>query len=266
MSYLSGITFGRYVPTGSVVHRLDARTKLIATLLLLSANVSGRSPGPLVGLIAVVFGVAGLARLRPALLTGNLRPMAWLLTLTVLLNAALTPGRVFWGPFGPVPAFTEEGLRQGIFLAVRLLGLVLTTSLLTLTTSPLDLADGIERLLRPVKGLGVPVHELAMTMTIALRFVPTLTDEAERLRRAQLSRGADLEGGFYRRMRGLTALLVPLFLSAFRRADRLAVAMEARCYRGEEGRTHYARMGFCGADGAAAVAVALITAGMWFWK
>jgi energy-coupling factor transport system permease protein len=260
MGYLSSITFGRYVPTGSAVHRLDARTKLISFLAILSASVSGVSFIPVLGLFLFVFTVAGLARLRLGLLMSNLRPMAWLLGLTILLNAVLTPGRSHL--FG----FTEEGLRQGLFLALRLTGLVLTASLLTLTTSPLDLADGIERLLRPAKRLGVPAHELAMTLTIALRFVPTLADEAERLRRAQLSRGADLEGGLLRRVRGLTSLLVPLFLSAFRRADRLAVAMEARCYRGEEGRTSYARAGFRGTDVVAVVAVALVTAGMWCWK
>lgn len=260
MSYLSGITFGRYIPTGSVVHRLDARTKLLSTLALLSVNVSGRSSAPVAGMFLLVFGVAGLARLRLTLVLSNLRPMAWLLVLTVLLNAALTPGRGVWGPL------TEEGVRQGLFLALRLAGLVLTASLLTLTTSPLDLADGMERLLRPAKKVGVPAHELAMTMTIALRFVPTLADEAERLRRAQLSRGADIEGGLLRRIRGLTSLLVPLFLSAFRRADRLAVAMEARCYRGEKGRTHYAQAGFKGRDAVAAAAVALAVAGMWCWK
>ncbi len=262
MSYLSSITFGRYVPTGSVVHRLDARTKLISALALLSANVSGQSLAPLAGMFLLVFAVAGLAHLRLTLVLSNLRPMAWLLALTVLLNAVLTPGRgeAFGG------AFTEEGVRQGLFLALRLTGLVLTASLLTLTTSPLDLADGMERLLRPAKRVGVPAHELAMTMTIALRFVPTLAEEAERLRRAQLSRGADIEGGLLRRIRGLTSLLVPLFLSAFRRADRLAVAMEARCYRGEEGRTHYAQAGFRGIDAVAAVAVALAVAGMWCWK
>jgi energy-coupling factor transport system permease protein len=260
MSYLSGITFGRYIPTGSVVHRLDARTKLISALALLSANVSGQSPAPLAGMFLLVFAVAGLARLRLTLVLSNLRPMAWLLVLTVLLNAGLTPGRGVWGPF------TEEGVRQGLFLALRLAGLVLTASLLTLTTSPLDLADGMERLLRPAKRVGVPAHELAMTTTIALRFVPTLADEAERLRRAQVSRGADIEGGLLRRVRGLTSLLVPLFLSAFRRADRLAVAMEARCYRGEEGRTHYAQAGFKGIDAVAAAAVALAVAGVWCWK
>lgn len=260
MGYLSSITFGRYIPTGSVVHRLDARTKLISLLALLSAGVSGASFVPVLELFLFVFAVAGLAHLRLTLLLGNLRPMAWLLGLTVLLNAVLTPGRSLL--FG----FTEEGVRQGLFLALRLMGLVLASSLLTLTTSPLDLADGVERLLRPAKRLGVPAHELAMTMTIALRFVPTLADEAEHLRRAQLSRGADLDGGLFRRIRGLTSLLVPLFLSAFRRADRLAVAMEARCYRGEEGRTPYAQAGFRGMDAVAAVAVALVAAGMWCWK
>jgi energy-coupling factor transport system permease protein len=260
MSYLRGITFGRYIPTGSVVHRLDARTKLISALALLSANVSGQSSAPIAGMFLLVFAVAGLARLRLTLVLSNLRPMAWLLALTVLLNAALTPGRGVWGPF------TAEGVRQGLFLALRLAGLVLTASLLTLTTSPLDLADGMERLLLPAKRVGVPAHELAMTMTIALRFVPTLADEAERLRRAQLSRGADIEGGLLRRLRGLTSLLIPLFLSAFRRADRLAVAKQARCYRGEEGRTHYAQAGFKGTDAVAAVAVGLAVVGMWCGK
>ena len=184
----------------------------------------------------------------------------------ILLNGALTPGLSVFQDLPGISLLSDEGLRRGAFFALRLTALVLLASLLTLTTSPLDLADGLERLLGPARRVGVPVHDLAMTLTIALRFVPTLADEAERLRRAQLSRGADIERGITRRIRGMTSLLVPLFLSAFRRADRLAMAMEARCYRGEEGRSHFSRMRFGTADAVAAL-VALTSAGaMWCFR
>lgn len=263
MSYLSGLTLGRYLWTGSVVHRLDPRTKLLSTLVLISAGMALSSAPPLLALLGMVFAAGAVARLRPGLLLSNLRPLVWLLVLMVSLNAVLTPGRVLVEIPGWGLGLTDKGLRLGFFFALRLTVLVLLASLLTLTTSPLDLADGMERLLGPTKRAGVPVHELAMTLTIALRFVPTLADEADRLRQAQRARGADLEGGLVRRLRGLISLVVPLFLSAFRRAERLALAMESRCYRGEEGRTSYARLGFRGADGVAGIVVAATGAVLW---
>lgn len=238
---------------------------MFSTLLLLTEGMFLSTFAALLWLALFVFAAGGVARLRPGMLLSQLRPMLPLMAMMILLNASLTPGRVCLRPFGDGWGLTEEGVRQGLFFSFRLIALVLVGVLLTLTTSPLDLADGMERLLRPWKRFGVPAHELAMTLTIALRFVPTLADEADRLRQAQRARGADFDGGPLSRARGLMSLLAPLFLSAFRRADRLAVAMEARCYR-EEGRSHFARMAFGRKDALAAIPVLLVAAGMWCWK
>ena len=186
--------------------------------------------------------LAATAQLPLRMLLGNLKPLLPLLLLTFGLNAILTPG----SPVAALPLglgeVTAAGLKRGLFLSGRFAALVLAASVLTLTTSPLDLADGLESLLKPLRRVGVPTHELAMTTTIALRFIPILIDEADRLRNAQLARGADFGGGPVRRVRSLFPLLLPLFVSAFSRADHLAVAMEARCYRGDVGRSRYRQL------------------------
>jgi energy-coupling factor transport system permease protein len=251
--FLKDITLGRFIPGGSVVHRLDPRSKILATGCLVAALMAARS-GPMAGLLLALLAVlAAAARLPAGLLLGNLKPLVPLLLLTFGLNALLTPGRVIWVLPGGMGDVTDAGVLRGLFLSGRFTGLVLVASVLTLTTSPLDLADGLEWLLTPLKKVGVPTHELAMTTTIALRFIPILIDEADRLRNAQLSRGADFGGGPIRRVRCLFPLLLPLFVSAFSRADRLAVAMEARCYRGDEGRTRYRVLAWRWPDGLVAV-------------
>ena len=178
----------------------------------------------------------------------GLKPLYYILAFTILLNFFLTPGRVIWSWW--FLRLTQEGIRQGLFMGWRLLLLVLTTSLLTLTSSPIALTDGIERLLNPFRRIGVPAHELAMMMTIALRFIPTL-----------LARGADFDtGNIIQRARGMVPLLVPLFISAFRRADELAMAMEARCYRGGEGRTRLKQLEMARRDYLALALMAAILA------
>ena len=177
-----------------------------------------------------------LSQVPPRFVLRGLRPLVIIILFTLALNVFLTPGEVLWK--WAFLTVTKEGLIKGAMMGARLILLIIGTSLLTLTTSPISLTDGIESLLGPGRRIGIPAHELAMMMTIALRFIPTLLEETEKIMKAQMARGADFESGnLLRRARSLIPLLVPLFVSAFRRADELATAMEARCYRGGEGRT-----------------------------
>ena len=239
MAFLNDITLGKYIPADSPVHRLDPRTKFAATLVLMGACLSSYSFSPLILSAAFIGGTIALSRLPPSVVLHNLRAFAWLFFFTFTLHALLTPGPVLWRlPYLDLP-LTGAGLHQGLFFSARLAAVVVTASLLTLTTSPMDLTSGLERLFGPLRRFGFPAHEMAMMVSITLRFIPVLLEEADRLRRAQLARGADFSGNILRRARNLIPLLVPLFLSAFARADRLALAMESRCYRGGAGRTCY---------------------------
>jgi energy-coupling factor transport system permease protein len=233
---LREITIGQYIPGNSVVHRLDPRTKIILTLaymiLLFALNNFYGYIFP-IGFIVLATLLSGIS---VRYLLRGLKPLVFIITLTFLLNSFMIKGRVIY-ELGPLE-ITYEGLSQGAFMAIRLILLITGTSLLTLSTSPISLTDGIERLLSPFKKIGVPAHELAMMMTIALRFIPTLLEETDKIMKAQMARGADFESGnLVKRAKNLVPLLVPLFISAFRRADDLAMAMEARCYRGGENRT-----------------------------
>ena len=241
---------GRYVPGESPVHRLDPRTK-IGLLLAYTVVLFALRAWPAYAVMAAATLAAAItARVPPRYLLAGLRPVAWLVGLTLVLNLVAVPGEPL-ARLGPLVA-SRDGLELGARLAARLLLLVATASLLTLTTSPIALTDGLEALLRPL-GRWVPAHELAMMMTIALRFIPTLAQEAERIMKAQMARGADFQrGGPLRRLRSLVPLLVPLFVSAFRRADDLALAMEARGYRGGAGRTRYRELRLGAADALAA--------------
>lgn len=248
MPLLSDITLGQHFPTGSVVHALDPRTKLLLLLALMGAVLAGGFG--LYALVAVFLAltICG-SRLPWGLVLRNLRPFSWLIGLTIVLHLLFTPGRAL--PGFPVAGITitHEGLREGLFFGTRLALLIVSAALLTLTTSPIELTDALERLLGPFRRLGLPAHELAMMMVIALRFIPMLMEEADRLRKAQLARGASFSGGPIRRVRSLIPLLVPLFISAFRKADQLAVAMESRCYRGGEGRSTFRPLVFRARDG-----------------
>lgn len=259
---LKDLTLGQYIETGSLVHHLDSRLKILATaslitLLFLIQELRGY-------LILGVFlvGAVLLARLPLRLVLKGIRPLLWFILLTVVLNVLMVEeGPLLWAA-GPLRV-TAGGLERGIFMGVRLILLILITSLLTLTTSPLTLTDGLELLLAPFKRVGVPAHELAMMMTIALRFIPTLLDETDRIMKAQMARGADFERGrITERIRNLIPLLVPLFISAFRRADELAIAMEARCYRGGEGRTRLRELKFTRRDYLAAAVIAAFSVAM----
>jgi len=257
---LKTITIGQYLPGDSLVHRLDPRVKILvafAYVILLFFVRSAPGYALMAGFTALAIAIS---RLPPRMVLRGLRPIILIVVLTVVLNFFMTPGRVVYA-LGPL-SVTDQGIRQGLLLAVRLVLLILTTSLLTLTTSPIDLTDGIERLLNPFRRIGVPAHELAMMMTIALRFIPTLVEETDKIMKAQMARGADFAGGgLIQRARNLVPLLVPLFVSAFRRADELALAMEARCYRGGQGRSRYKVLRLEATDYAAAlVSLVIMTA------
>ncbi len=259
MAFLQDITLGRYVALDSPVHRLDPRTKLIASLTLMIVALSARSFVPLLTFAVFQLVAIALTRLSYRLVLGNLKPFIWLFTFTFGLHALLTPGRaIFLLPLSE-HAVTAEGLHLGAFFVVRLAAVIVAASLLTLTTSPMQLTGGLERLFRPLQRFGFPAGDLAMMISIALRFIPVLVDEAERLRKAQLARGADFGGNPLRRIKNLIPLLAPLFVSAFDRADRLALAMESRCYQGSAERTHYHVLRLGRADGLAAlIALGLI--------
>ncbi len=233
---LKDITIGQYYPTNSVIHKLDARVKLIATFIFMVSLFIINKFWPYLIVVGSLAAVIKLSKIPGKYIIKGLKPLKWIIIFTFVINIFFIPGDTIWS-FGFIK-ITRQGLSQAIFMALRLIFLVVGTSLLTLTTSPIELTDGIERLLNPLKKIGFPVHELAMMMTIALRFIPTLLDETDKIMKAQMSRGADFESkNIINRAKNLVPLLIPLFISAFRRADELAMAMEARCYRGGENRT-----------------------------
>lgn len=230
------ITIGQYYPGDTFIHRLDSRIKIIIVALFIASLFFINDFYPYILIVAFILITVHFSKVPLSYILKGLRPLMLLILITFFINIFMTKGEVLY-EIGPL-AVTKEGLRQAIFMALRLILLITGTSLLTLTTSPLSLTDGIEKLLSPFKKLGLPAHELAMMMTIALRFIPTLLEETDKIMKAQMARGADFESGnILRRAKNLVPLLVPLFINAFRRADELATAMEARCYRGGDNRT-----------------------------
>lgn len=252
---MTNITLGQYFPGNSVIHRLDPRTKILLMLLYIVVVFLVQNlwlfllPAIFVVTVTLLSSVPFLYVLR------SLKPLRFLLIFMFLINLFFTQGEeVLWSFW--VIRITKEALEQSFFISLRLVLLVAGTSLMTLTTSPISLTDGLERLLKPFAKLRFPAHELAMMMTIALRFIPTLMEEADKIKKAQLARGADFESGnILNRAKSMIPILVPLFVSAFRRADDLAMAMESRCYHGGEGRTRMRVLRFTGADAAAAIVV-----------
>ena len=233
---LKDITLGQYFPGDSLAHRLDPRSKLILTVLYIVMLFSAKwfvSYGLVAALLLISVKVSGVA---PKALVRGLKPILFIICFTAVLNLFYTPGEElvsFW-----IFQITKEGILTAFFMVLRITMLIMGTFLLTYTTSPIMLTDGLETLLGPLKKIRVPVHELAMIMSIALRFIPTLIEETDKIMSAQKARGADFESGnIFQRAKALVPILVPLFISAFRRADELAVAMECRCYHGGEGRT-----------------------------
>jgi len=236
---LNNITLGQYYPVDSPVHRLDPRIKLILTIVFIVAVFLAKTFVGYAILLGFVILTARLAKVPFRLLLKGLRPLRLIILITFLLNLFFTAGNTVWLEFWVI-RITKEGFMQALFYSLRLAFLVVGTSLLTLTTSPVALSDAIEKLLTPLKKIHFPAHELAMMMTIALRFIPTLLEETDKIMKAQMARGADFESGnLISRAKAMVPLLVPLFVSAFRRAGDLAMAMESRCYHGGEGRTRF---------------------------
>ena len=234
---LKNVTMGQYYPVDSVVHRLDPRVKLILTILFIVAVFMSHSFVGYILLLGFLIFACKVSNVPFRFLLKGLRPLRMIIVLTFLLNLFFTPGEDLWVSVWIIRIY-REGFLQALFYSLRLAFLVAGTSLLTLTTSPIALSDGIEKLLSPLRKIHFPAHELAMMMTIALRFIPTLLEETDKIMKAQMARGADFESGnLLVRAKAMVPLLVPLFVSAFRRAGDLAMAMESRCYHGGEGRT-----------------------------
>lgn len=244
---IADITIGQYFPGKSFVHRLDPRMKIILTIvyivmLFVNQGIFGFLLS--VGLLVVIYLIA---KIPIRMILKSLKPVVPLILFTSVLNIFFVGTTVLWRWW--IFTITWEGIRLAIFMSIRILALIAGSSLLTYTTSPIALTDAIERLLSPLKYVKFPVHELAMMMSIALRFIPTLLEETDKIMAAQKARGADMEsGGLIQRAKALVPILIPLFISAIRRAEELALAMECRCYRGGEGRTRMKQLHFGGRD------------------
>ncbi len=258
---IKDITIGQYFPGRSPVHRLDPRVKIMLALgyiviLFVAQNAWGLGLGVVAG-----FGAYLISGIPLVMILKSLKPVVPIIIFTSVLNMLFVEGESLFHWW--IINITREGVHTAIFMSVRIICLIAGTSLLTYTTSPIALTDGIERLMGPLKKLRFPVHELAMMMTIALRFIPTLIEETDKIMSAQKARGADLEtGGLMQRARALVPLLIPLFVSSFRRADELALAMECRCYRGGEGRTRMKQLHMGPGDFVASALVVACLAGV----
>lgn len=263
---LRDITLGQYYQTQSIIHRLDPRVKLVGTMVyIISLFVSDQFTGYLIAALFLAM-VIRLSKVPFRFMIRGMKAVMFLLCLTVVFNLFLTPGETLLQLWKLT--ITKEGLRISVFMAIRLTFLIIGSSVMTLTTTPNNLTDGMEKLLKPLQKLRVPVHELSMMMSIALRFIPILMEETDKIMKAQIARGADFESGnIIKRAKAMVPLLVPLFISAFRRANDLAMAMEARCYQGGEGRTkmkplHYQKRDYLSYGIMAAYLAVLILAGM----
>ncbi|WP_017381490.1 energy-coupling factor transporter transmembrane component T family protein [Paenisporosarcina sp. TG-14] len=234
--------FGRYIPGNSFIHKLDPRSKLLFVFLFIAIVFIANNAMTYVMLLAFTLVTVFVSRIRLYFLINGLKPILFLLIFTFLLHIFFTKEGELLFKWQFISVY-EEGLKQGIFISVRFLVLVFTTSILTLTTSPISITDGMEMLLKPFKRFKLPVHELALMMSISLRFIPTLMDETDKILKAQMARGSDISSGPVKeRIKAVVPLLIPLFVSAFKRAEDLAVAMEVRGYRGGEGRTRYRQL------------------------
>ena len=255
---LRDITIGQHFPGNSILHRCDPRLKLVGTIAYIVVLFVAANPVGIALSIALLAFLYSVAKIPFKMILKSLKPIVPVIIFTAVLNLFFLTGETplfHWWIFTIYP----EGVRYAILMAVRVMALIAGTSLLTYTTSPIVLTDAIENLLRPLGKLHFPVHELAMMMTIALRFIPTLIDETEKIMNAQKARGAMLDtGSFMQRVKALVPILIPLFLSAFRRADELAMAMECRCYHGGEGRTRLKVLKFGKEDVLCAVVLTIL--------
>ena len=257
---LKDITLGQYFPGNSIAHRLDPRTKILLVTLYIIALFSAKGLAGYLVMAATLAACVRVSHVGLKALVRGLKPLVVIIIFTGVLNICFTPAEHYLLEWG-ILRISAKGIQTALFMVVRIMLLVMGTFLMTYTTSPIRLTDGLESLLNPLKKVHVPVHELAMMMSIALRFIPTLIEETDKIMSAQKARGADFESGkLMERAKALIPILVPLFISAFRRADELATAMECRCYQGGEGRTKMKQLHYQRNDFAAFGAAALLTA------
>ena len=255
---LTDITLGQYYPGESFIHQMDPRTKIVCTMIFIAAIFLASSPLSYVVITGFLALTIFYSNIPLKLVVKSIKPLWFILIFTFLIHIFTTPGQMFF-TFGIIHA-SKEGIVYGAYMTLRLVYLITFSSLLTYTTSPIVLTDGIEVLLMKFHKLGVPAHELAMMMSIALRFIPTLLEETDRIMKAQASRGANFTtGSIMQKAKSMIPVLVPLFVSAFRRADDLATAMEARCYRGGEGRSKMHQLCYTNKDRIGFAAVMLVT-------
>ena len=234
---LRDITLGQFFPGNTVVHRLDPRSKLILTIVYITALFMAKGFYAYALMLLVLLTCQTLSRIKPKTVLRGLRPVFIIIIFTVILNVFFIRGETVLFEYRFI-VITREGLLTAVFMAARLIMLIIGTFLLTYTTSPIALTDGLETMLSPLKKIKLPIHELSMMMSIALRMIPTLIEETDKIMSAQKARGADFEtGGLIKRAKAVLPLIIPMFISQFRRADELAIAMESRCYHGGEGRT-----------------------------
>ena len=257
---LKDITIGQYLPGSSFLHKLDPRSKIIAVAVYMISLFVVNNFWGLGTMLVLSLAIVLISRIPLRFFFRGIKAIVFIVLLTVILQMFMTPGE----PLVELGflKITKEGVHQAVFMGTRLVLLVSVTSILTLTTTPIALTDGIENLLKPFQKFGVPAHELAMMMTIALRFIPTLVEETDKIMKAQSARGADFESGnLLERAKAMIPLLVPLFLNAIKRADELALAMEARCYHGGDGRTRMKALQYSGRDVIAGVCCLCMAAG-----
>lgn len=245
MTILNDITLGQYYPADSFVHRLDPRTKILVILSAMTLFVITNSIVKLIIALGVLLFIIRASKIPLLLVLKNLRPFLWLFLLTIIFHVFLTSQGelLFTVPYLKAQV-TKPGLMNGLIYSVRLGILILLAAMLTLTTSPMEITDALDRFLKPLQKLGISTHEFTMMITLSLRFIPTLLFEADKLQKAQVSRGATFEGNLLQRIKSIIPLILPLFISVFRRADELALAMDARCYTGGKGRTSFKKLVF----------------------
>ena len=244
---LKDITLGQYFPGNSLLHRFDPRSKILFTVLFIAAIFLCKGLVSYGITLLILLMMIGISKVQPRVFLKGMKPVVFIVVCTAILNLFYTSGTVLWS-WG-ILKITEEGIWKAGFMVLRILMLIACTLLLTYTTSPILLTDGLEKLLRPLKMLNFPVHELSMMMSIALRFIPTLIQETDKIISAQKARGADFDSGnLIQKAKALIPILIPLFISSFRRAEELAIAMECRCYHGDEGRTSLRQLRYAGRD------------------
>lgn len=259
---LKDITIGQYFPGNSFLHHMDPRMKILSLIFLITAVLCMYTVSAYILFMVFTFFIIWLSKLPFKMLMKSLKPLLWIILFTMAIHLFMTPGTIVTQI--SFLTITEEGIRQAVMISFRLILLILLAAILTFTTSPIALTDALEQLLSPLKKFGVPAHELAMMMTIALRFIPTLLEETDRIMKAQEARGADFTtGSLKKRVQNMIPLLVPLFISAFRRADELSFAMEARCYRGSGNRTRLHVLQFTQLDYISAAVVTFVILGIW---